>query len=118
MRQLKKKKKLGGNFKCTGCSPRDAKKQIKKKHHILTSSLIWDLVKINLLMQWDYPSDLFSKRQLSKGPKSVLLSSIWEETGEKHQVTEASRASVVSPLFPVLPSSSLYHIDLPATSFL
>lgn len=42
-----------GNFKCIGCSLRDAKKQIKKKHRILTDSLMCDQVRINFLMQWD-----------------------------------------------------------------
>ena len=62
-----------GNFKCIGCSLRNAKKQIKKKQCILTGSLIRDLIRINFLMQWDYPSDQFCKRQLSKSPKGLLL---------------------------------------------
>lgn len=62
-----------GNFKCIGCSLRDAKNQIKKKHCTLTGSLIHDLVRIHFLTQWDNLSDQFSKRQLFKSPEGLLL---------------------------------------------
>lgn len=116
------------------------KSKLRKKHCILTGSLTCYLLRINFLMQWDYLSDQFSKRQLSKSPKGLLLVNFKSITNpgsvsgqealtllvssgrkqeEKHQLVRSQKhqgASAGSRLFPVLLSYSLNHIDLPATS--